>query len=209
MQTHEKFVQAVACIVAARLGATDRAKVEAIKLVYGAGETGLRGVTYFQRWKATDDIVPFVEVCAFGQESWIQLAGTTIHELGHVLAGMGRGHDATWKAACEAMGLRKVKAAGTQYHLASFTPDIRNAIAALDKPDDGAPVISLANNGLFGYQPMKACPAGIGTRGGKSRGKGSGSRLRLWQCGCGCKVRVSSDNFQAKHLTCNTLFARA
>lgn len=204
MRTHESFVQGVACIVAARLNPEERAKVEAIKLVYGAGEAGLRGITYYQRWKTTTDVVPFVEVCAFGQESWIQLAGTTIHELGHVLAGMGHGHDKTWKEACEALGLRKIKAAGTRYHLANFDPDVRTKVAALDRPDDGAPF----DNQLGSLVPMKSCQAGIGTRGGKSRGKGSGSRLRLWQCGCGCKVRVSSDIFNARHLDCDTLFTR-
>jgi len=45
----------------------------------------------------------------------------------------------------------------------------------------------------------KPCPAGVGVKGGTSRGKGLGSRLRLWVCGCEkpVQVRVASDDFRA------------
>ena len=168
MVTHEQFIQSVACIVAARLGPTERAKVETIKLVYGAGHGGIRGVTYYSRWKAGAETVPFVEVSAFGQEHWVQVAGTTIHELAHVLAGWNAGHGPIWKEACERLGLRKAKAAGHSYRLSSFAPDIREAIAALPRPSEGEPVAALSFG--LGLVPMKECPAGIGTRGGKSRG---------------------------------------
>src|SRR5262249_44157799 len=131
--------------------------------------------TYYQRWKTGPDTEarPFVEVCAFGQESTTQLAGTCLHELGHVLAGWNAGHGKGWHDACALVGLRRVKAAGTRYMLGNFAPDLRHAIAALPKPDDGVPVVTL---GLGGAIALKPCPAGLGTRGGRSRGKGSGSR---------------------------------
>lgn len=211
--THEQFVNAVAALAIGRIDdAESRAKLAAIKLVYGAGQAGLRGVTYYQRWQNGDpnQAAPFVEVCAMGEESWIQLAGTTIHELGHVLAGFGAGHGPDWKAACERLGLRRIKAAGTNYCLANFDPGLRLAIAALARPSDGQPVSPLSAlfpAGLGGKAfRIKPCGAGIGVRGGKSRGIGSGSRLRLWQCSCGCKVRVASDDFAAVHTPCGEAF---
>jgi len=206
--THESYVNAIAELAISRLPASNtRALLSSIKLVYGAGESGVRGITYYNRWnRGGTSTVPFVEICAFGQESWIQIAGTTLHELGHVAAGFGAGHGRDWKAACETLGLRRVKAAGTEYKLSMLCPDLRESIASLPRPNDGAPVKTLASMGLPGSIVIRPCPAGIGTRGGKSRGVGSGSRLRLWQCSCGCKARVASDTFEATHTPCNTAF---
>lgn len=184
--THEAFIAKVAALACSRLDEEERCKCDGIKLVYGAGAPGLRGVTYYNRWKGQgqEQARPFVEVCAFGQEHWVQVAGTTIHELGHVLAGWEAGHGPAWKEACRKLGLRAVKAAGTEYHLANLAPDIRLALASGGKPDEGEPVSPLGTLlGPRGGKP-RSCGAGQGTRGGKSRGKGSGSRLRLWGCGC-------------------------
>ena len=117
MNTHEKFIQGVAAIVAMRLSAEQRAKLDGIKLVYGAGSSGVRGITYYNQWhsKGCDHAVPFVEVCAFGQSNWIQVAGTTIHELAHVVAGFEAGHGKGWKELAEQMGLRCPKAAGMTF----------------------------------------------------------------------------------------------
>lgn len=206
--THESFVNAIAALAISRLPEGDgRNSLAQIKLVYGAGESGVRGITYYNRWNrsGSNEAVPFVEICAFGQESWVQVAGTTLHELGHVLAGFGAGHGNGWKAACETLGLRRCKAAGTAYRLAMFAPDLREAIVALPRPTEGQPVARLTGpNGT--PIALRPCPAGIGTRGGKSRGTGSGSRLRLWQCDCGCKARVASDTFEAVHTPCGTSF---
>lgn len=213
--THEAFIGHVADLAIAHYAASQDASDEArqrlarIKLVYGAGATGLRGVTYYDRWRpATNEVRPFVEVCAFGQESIVQLAGTTIHELGHVLAGWNAGHSTQWKEACKALGLHCVKAAGTRYLWSMFAPALRHAIAALPKPDDGEPIPQLSGvAGMLGVT-VKPCPAGFGTHGGRSRGKGSGSRLRLWQCSCEppIKVRVASDRFRAHCDDCTQAF---
>lgn len=219
MSTHENYIQAVAALAIEGLGEEDRRRLAGIKLVYGAGESGTRGITYFDRWGAANgDPRPFVEICAFGQEGWVQVAGTTLHELAHVLAGWNAGHGPDWQAACKRLGLRCAKAAGTCYHRALFTPRLREAIEALPRPVEGEPVKRLGSHmgpyapgGLAGQPTIKPCGAGVGTRGGKSRGKGSGSRLRLWVCGCTppVKVRVASDAFRAACLDCTRAFQRA
>lgn len=213
--THECFVQGVA--LAARAMLTDPAEIaliDAIKLTYGAGMNGVRGVTYYNRWKTgkggTEEIHPFVEVSAFTQESIVQLAGTTIHELGHVLAGWSAGHDKAWKEACKRLGLRAIKAAGTRYHWANFDPKLRFAILALPMPDDGQPVNNLPGFKIGNRKSgPKACTAAIGTRGGTSRGPGSGSRLRKFVCGHGAIIRASRDDAQCSCSHCGTAYLPA
>jgi hypothetical protein len=205
--THESFIHSVAHLAAARVPEA-RDKLDSIKLVYGAGQAGLRGVTYYRRWQnGGEEAAPFVEVCALGQENWIQLAGTTIHELAHVLAGHEAGHGKAWREACEALGLRRARAAGHVYRLAGFTPDIRMALATMPKPDEGEPVGLLSGLGI-NVARLKPCGAGIGTRGGKSRGTGSGSRLRRFVCDCEPPVivRVARDVFEAHCDCCNGAF---
>lgn len=218
-QTHETYIRHVARL-AVRMGdlnPTERQELAAIKLVYGAGPSGTRGVTYYNRWKPNaDKVVPFVEVCAFGQESLVQVCGTTIHELGHVLAGSSAGHSKQWSDACARLGLSNIQAAGTSYSWECFAPKLRKALEALAPPTDGNPQsIGNALVGLLGPgAPLlgrpRPCGAGIGTRGGKSRGVGSGSRLRLFQCACQrpVKVRIAADNFDAVHNPCGKAFER-
>lgn len=219
-QTHETYVAAVARIATGRLTSEDKAKLTGIKLVYGAGQKGLRGVTYYDRWQQGETKAPFVEVCAFGQEDHVQLAGTTIHELGHVLAGWGAGHGKDWKDACARLGLMNAQAAGHAYTMDCFEGDIRGKIEALPKPCDGTPVAggaSLAGGldpgtwgGLVPQGKPRSCVAGVGTRGGKSRGTGSGSRYRLYECACvpAIKVRTATDTLDATCNCCRGLFAR-
>lgn len=211
MITHEQYVQEIAALAIgwasahSALTAEERATLDGIKLVYGAGQAGLRGVTYYQRWAKpgqTETPAPFVEVCAFGQESWAQVAGTTIHELGHVLAGLAAGHSKLWKDACGRLGLRRVLAAGTEYKMAMFAPALREAISRLPLPDEGQPVA--LPMGLHGKPvKLKACPTGKGTRGGAMGGPGSGSRLRLFECECvpPVKARIGRETFAA-HCDC-------
>lgn len=179
MQTHETYIKAIADFAIARLLPEVAEPVRQAKVVYGRGHPGLRGVTCFSEWHQ-EGAVPLVEICAAGESDVIQLAGTTIHELGHVLGGIGAGHSKAWHAACAQLGLRHCHAAGHQYRLADFSTDVRHFIASLQKPTDGRP-----NGWVGGLAPApRPCSAGIGTRGGKSRGVGSGSRLRKFICEC-------------------------
>jgi len=212
--THEQFIHAVRDIAVRRLSPEDRAAVMNAKLVYGAGSKMTRGVTYFGCWKNGHDHA-FAEICAFGEDSPIQVAGTTLHELGHVLAGLGKGlgkgHGKGWLECCRKLGLTFVRAAGTRYSLACFAPDIRGAIAALPQPTDGRPQPfgGFGPSGMPLQLKLRPCSAGVGTKGGKSRGAGSGSRLRKFTCDCGVIARVSRDVFNATCGECNTTFKRS
>jgi hypothetical protein len=236
MRTHEDYVKDVAQFVVehADLNPSEYAALTAIKLVYGSGPNGTRGVTFFQRWKTGDSesAVPFVEVSAFGQESPTQLAGTTVHELAHVLAGWEAGHGKGWHDACERLGLRNMKAGGTDYCKDTFADWLWEYVSTLEPPTEGQPVQSLFTGakpgtgvvtGLgalpFGFRikRIKGCQAGVGTRGGTSRGAGSGSRLRLFECACHgkgkqlakpVKVRIAADDFDAVHKPCGKAFKR-
>lgn len=213
IRTHQEYIQQVARIALDRLPENERGKVDA-QISYGAGAPGLRGITYYGCWQnGNPEPIPFIEVCAFGEENDVQLAGTTIHELAHVLAGHGAGHSHDWKRACERLGLRAAKAAGNVYRMAQFDPEVRMAIASLPSPTDGKPVGARSRMGFLPIHQVKpkACPLGVGTRGGKSRGKNSGSRLRKYVCECQPKpviVRVASDDFRAHCDTCGKAFKR-
>ncbi len=190
--THEKYIQEVATLVIRRVADKgDVKRLKAIKLVYGAGGPGLRGSTYFEAWKnGKKTTSPFVEICAFGESQHPQLAGTTIHELGHVLAGPGHGHGKGWKDACKVLGLRISEAAGQEYQKTDFDDDLWRALKGIKKPTDGAPCGSRRGSGID--ITLRPCGMGIGTRGGKARGPGSGSRLLKVTCeDCGYTCRVT------------------
>ncbi|HEX5077695.1 MAG TPA: hypothetical protein VFV80_01010 [Geminicoccaceae bacterium] len=208
--THEQYIHAVRAIAVARLSNEEREAALDAKLVYGAGSRATRGVTYFGCWKNGHDHA-FAEICAFGEDSPIQVAGTTLHELAHVIAGPGAGHGKAWLAACKRLGLLFVRAAGTKYSPACFAPEIREAILQLPKPTDGKPTPfgGIAPNGTPLQLKIRPCGAGIGVKGGKSRGAGSGSRLRKFTCGCGVIARVARDEFAATCNLCDTPFKRA
>lgn len=197
--SHESFIQEVRKAASSFTWLTEeeKAKLARTKLVYGIGERGLRGVTHYGKWQNVGckdcPTVDLAEVTAMGEESPTQLAGTTIHELGHVLAGWGSGHGPEWKAACKRLGLRHVKAAGTRYILANFQPVIRELISGMGEPHDGKPLFTDGLTGLLPSGTRGVCTQGIGTRGGKSRGLGSGSRMVKVSCPAGaCNAEGAS-----------------
>jgi hypothetical protein len=216
-RTHEEYLHRTREAVVARaleletIGSDEALKIEHTKLVYGVGDGSYRGVCHYEAWQNGIGKVDVVEIAAAAEESWIQLAGTTIHELAHVLAPRGAGHGSEWKTACERLGLRRALAAGNVYKLAQIDPKIREAVYQLAKAlGDGRPEFQTSGWGLRGLLKIsvRPCSAGIGARGGKSRGKGSGSRLRLWECDCEkpVKVRIASDDFAAHCDVCGGAF---
>ena len=215
--THETFIHsirdaALAYAVEHGLDTASAAKLRAAKLVYGYGGGSYRGICVFGAWTHDDTKLEFVEIAASAEESDVQLAGTTVHELGHVLAGWNAGHGSDWRVACSRLGLLMAQASGQAYAPDHFAPTLWAAITLAPWPGDGRPRASLAPAGAFVpmSRPKGACPMGQGTRGGTSRGKGSGSRLRLYHCEClpPVKVRVASDDFQATCNRCAGAFTR-
>jgi hypothetical protein len=204
--THEWYIHAVRDIAVSRLNEADRRKLLAAKLVYGAGaRRAARGICFYDAWQSEEDYA-LLEICAFGEESLVQLVGTTIHELAHCLAGVATGHGNRWKSACRALGLTRSQAAGQAYSEKDFDCDLWSHIALLATPSDGIPARKRQ-----GQPQARPCPLGIGTHGGTSRGAGSGSRLRLYMCECldrPFRVRVARDDFRAQCLFCGTIFQR-
>lgn len=210
--THESFVHAVRAAVVGRV--SDPAKQERLrsaKLVYGAARD-VRGRCFPGAWE-NGSSHDFLEISAANEESFIQLAGTTIHELSHTLAGCEAGHGKAWKAACAVLGLRHAEASGQAYAPDHFDVDVWASIEQLPHPSDGRP--AFRGRGFVGTpKAPRPCPLGIGTRGGTSRGVGSGSRMRLYVCACpegtiGRKVRVASDDWDATCNRCGSRYSKA
>jgi hypothetical protein len=208
--THEEFFAAVRALLVARVSSPEaRQRLAGAKVVYGAGNRGARGVTFFSAWHDGAAHQDVLQVCADGEETSnpLQLPGTTIHEAAHVVAGPQAGHGPAWKAAAAALGLVNAEASGQSYRSEDFAPEVFAALDRIPTPTDGRPAFRTRG----GEQPKRRpCQLGIGTRGGKSRGTGSGSRLRLWVCSCErpVKVRVASDDFQATCSRCGHAFKR-
>lgn len=208
--THEQYIQQIRDLALARLRTDDeRDLLRRAKLVYGRGQSGMRGVTCYRQWAEHDHgdsdepgtesrgLVELVEICASGEESNIQIAGTVLHELAHVLAGIGSGHKADWKAWCKVLGLPGAKAKDTTYdHDGVWDPDVLRSISALEQPTDGKPT--------SGGEVMR-----IGKTGCATGQKKQGARLRLWECKCQpkpVKLRVAKDDLKAMCMVCGEMF---
>ena len=223
--THERYLQGARDAIIANAQAAGTITAEQAeralhaKLLYGVGDGSYRGICYHAAWENGIGRVDIVEIAASGQESFVQLAGTALHELAHVLAGPGAGHDTTWKDMAVALGfVKRPEAAGQSYHLAMFSPALRHRIYALAAEiGDGSPAFRVYGPGAAAgavtvTAKLRPCSMGVGTKGGTSRGKGSGSRLRLWECDCTpkpVKVRVASDDFRATCDHCGAAFKQA
>ena len=200
--THELYLHGVRDLVVAR--ATTRGAITAeqafrlahTKLLYGVGDGSYRGVTLFNAWHHGTDTtatipadsataaagagrVDIVEVAATGQESWVQVAGTVIHELAHVLlAGHAAGHGTAWKDAAVTLGFSKrPAAAGQTYHLSMIEPAVRYAVHDLaQRIGDGRPEFRamLMPTGAGTPTVPRPCSAGVGTRGGGVAWQGFG-----------------------------------
>jgi len=206
--THEQFCHAVRALAVELAPSDKRGELMGAKLVYGIGNGTYRGVCHYDTWQ-NGSRHALIEIAATGEESTVQLAGTTIHETAHVLAGWSAGHGKEWKAACRVLGLANAAAAGQAYRPEDF-PELWPAISALGDPNDGRPTFTRGMNTPTGtVKPLAPCPMGRGTKGGKSTGPGSG-RLRLWECACPkpVKVRVASDTFAAHCDHCGEAFAK-
>lgn len=217
MLTHEQFLQAVFNYHLGHVSAEDREKLAKVKLTYGLGDDGVRGVTMYGAWRRDGEPVDFIGMNAGAEESPCQLAGTCTHEIGHVLT-RGDGHGKLWKEKTASLGLRNPMAAGHTYHMSGFEPGLRHFIASLGPIKDGAPAILGGRTGLLAAllgQPIKlkvrSCGAGRGTRGGTSFGPGSGSRLRKYTCSCEKPViiRAATDDLAAHCDHCAGPFVKA
>lgn len=209
--THESYIAHVRALVVAQaeargtINADEATRLRHARLLYGAGNGMVRGTCYFQAWENGIGKVDVVEMSASAQESWVQLTGTTVHELAHVAAGHAAGHGPAWKDAATRLGFsKKPEAAGQKYVLSLLRPELREAAhAAAMAMTDGNPAFrtSFMSSGIGAPRP---CSAGRGSKGGTSYGTG---RLRLWECDCSpkpVKVRVASDDFKA---TCDVCAA--
>jgi len=206
--THEEYCHAVRDIAVRRaveretISMDESRMLMAAKMVYGIGTGQYRGVCHYGAWNGEHAMI---EIAATGEEHAVQLAGTTIHETAHVLAGPGAGHGKAWKDACYRLGLLNAMAVGHVYTPDTFDPATWQEIDALGELTDGKPSFGYSVSPVAVATKPGPCPMGRGTRGGKF-GKGSGSRLRKWECGCGVKVRVASDDFQATCDKCGSKF---
>lgn len=211
--THEQYINEVRILAVGRLN--DSAHVELLmrtKLVYGRGSHGTRGITCYTAWaehnhddsdapeQQKQGLVELVEISASGEESPIQLAGTVLHELAHVLAGFGAGHKREWKAWCKVLGLPGASAKGTAYDTTGdgkvWDDEMLIKVLALPTPSDGRP----KSGGLLLRTGKSGCATGQ---------KKQVSRLRLWECKCQpspVKLRVASDDLKAMCMVCGEMF---
>jgi hypothetical protein len=238
-RTHEAYVRDVyqTALVWAfetrQITAAERDKLANVKLTYGGSPDGARGVTYYSRWvapcgcpaaahkaackasKVAAPAVPLLAISGVFQRSLVQVCGTTLHEMGHVLAGHEAAHMPAWREACAKVGLTATQSGGQQYEPGHFAPALWARLDALAKPDDGAPTplpavgtIVPGIGTITRKMVLGICTAGMGSKGGTSRGAGSGSRLVLWVCDCDAPAKVRASQGSGLDATCNKCGAK-
>jgi hypothetical protein len=234
--THESFCHSIAALAITHgqachgLTGPEVALLCSVKLVYGAGPDGARGVTYYNRWKPRAGFcgckaehgpkctapnvapVPLVAISALYQHSPEHLIEVVLHELGHVLAGHAAGHDQPFKDACKRLGLLRAVTAASDWswdyvEQGAFCAALR----ALPRPTEGQPVVALP-----GWLPPAGGPD-IGPHGSPvkrpvwkpcSAGRGTkggtsrgpGSGSRLMLYHCQCKPKPCKVRFAGRDL---------
>jgi len=194
-KTHDDYIRQVFKLALRERSCTDadRAILRDVRLAYGDGEAGTLGITRYNKWKKADGgLTHWCAVCATCQpEGAFLLAETVLHELGHAIA-QGAGHGPGWVEASKRLGLIDAKATYRHGDKPVFSPTMLAALERLPEPTEGRPVYGASTvPGLPPVAPpIRPCGAGVGTKGGKSRGPGSGTRNALHQCACVPPVRV-------------------
>lgn len=192
-------------IYGGRLNEEERKKLLSTELLYGMAGPGVYGTCLYERW-FRDGVQDVIQVSAFVGETLLEKWITIAHELGHVLAGQGKGHGPEWKTAARRLGLLNPKATDVGC-IDDLDADLVKVLQAIPLPTDGQPICDAPGGSRT--TTVGGCKAGIGTRDGKTHGPGTG-RLRLWLCQCPrpYRVRVASDDFRARCLNCGALFKR-
>lgn len=204
-QTHESYILAIRDAILYRLKPEAREKLTNTRFVYGMGHRGIRGITYYDMWKHDPKSEPHkqhavVEVCIFGEENSLQIAGTMLHEMGHVLAGYEAAHGPMWKDWCHKIGYANATATINYGDPGTFDEEFVKTLSKIPPPDDGTPG---QGKHLPSFKGGKTCSAGHGTHGGKSRGTGSGSRMKKLECPkCGYTCRTTKKWLEKGLPTC-------
>jgi hypothetical protein len=198
-------MQVIAC--SDRLNEAERNKLLATEMLYGVSDPGVYGMCLYDKWYR-DGVQDVIQISAFFGESPVEKWITIAHELAHVLAGRGTGHNQAWKMAARRLGLANPKAQGIGC-IGDLDTDLVTVLQAIPLPTDGQPICDEWSGTQNTRQKTSGCKVGVGTRNGKSQGPGSG-RLRLWICECDrpYRVRLASDHFNARCQNCGALFKR-
>lgn len=170
------------------------------KLVYGVGRAGVRGVTYFEAWDdETGTIRPVVELGMFGTRDAVQVACTTVHEFGHVIAGMGAQHGPAWKSATSALGIRKPRQAGQTYYLTTLEPRLRTRITTL--------IFSLTGKPAFNGGTYSGGSSARGCTFGHAKPARATSPILTYACSCGTRISSTHDVSAVTCTVCDGSFA--
>ena len=219
-RTHDAYIADVARLAIRHVGrdSEEAAIIRSVRLAYGDGEHGTMGITRFDMWKdAEGKSRHWCAVCATCQpDGAFLLAETVLHELGHAVAGRMAAHGDDWRKVCAKLGLIDAKATYSHGDKPAFSERMAAWLAALPEPNEGKPTRGAPAPASGGGGPLgpivpviRPCGAGIGTKGGKSRGPGSGTRNVAHACGCRTiHAAVSKRPLRALCIDCAQPFVR-